>query len=493
VAQNQWQQVERKQLPPLNRSLRNLLAPIPTVDVRQMRKSFSSPSGPFYATASASSGSSHSADKKLRQDATAGGAIVRNIPAFHIDEIIRGDRLNWNWTFEIYEIRGIQQNHEEKDPMRQLPRDLLADQINSKRYRRDTGCLPLSRLYVLKHIRKERMDSQAGFEEAALALENEANMMQGLNHPNIAKLRGFSIGGTEAYYLRGKHDSYFLIVEQMEETLGRRLERWRSKESFLRLRTLFGLLRGRVAAQNFLIKRLQVAFDISDGLQYIHGHGICHRNLTLTSIGFNFHQQVQIMEFGTACQHKRTYRNATESGIILPGRKRDDSGAFRINMNPSHISESGFQKDILDFSRIICEILTMRSCGPSLSEREENAYIRSFLALASVVPRRLLGMLQLGLSDNADSRPTITEFYEYLSDLMYSLLDESSSSSSDPRCSIHRQGRRPTELGLIVEGDELLGLFREEEEKEKTADYGFVSILRTGSWWTSLTGGHQVT
>jgi hypothetical protein len=482
-SQSQHGHVQR-QSPPVNSLSKVSSIPV-TVHVQQKPKSNSSRSGKFHSMASASSGSSHSASRKLRPGATVAkaGAVVRNIPAFHIDEIIRGDRLEWNWTFEIYEIRGIQQKHKENDPMRQLPRDHLANQINSKRYRRDIGRSPLAKRFVLKHIRKERMDSQAGFEEAALALENEATLMKGLNHPNIAKLCGVSIGGTEAYYLRGKHDSYFLIVEQMEETLARRLVRWRSKDSFQRLRTLFGLLRRRRAASKFLIERLGVAFDISDGLQYIHGHGICHCNLSVTSIGFNFHQQVQIMEFGMACQQKTNDKGASEAGVGLLCHNRDESGVFSATMLPSQVSESGFQGDVLDFSRIVCEILTMRSCGPSMSDRQENAYIRSFRALASVIPPRLLGMLQRGVSDYPDSRPTISEFRECLSDILCSWLEDSSGSTTDPFFSIKRQGCRQTVLGLIAEEDE-----------ETSADDGLVSTLQnTDSLQTSVTGGYHVT
>lgn len=177
----------------------------------------SSRSGVGHSVCSASSISFQCFDRKYRPNEQSGGggglnlSEEQNVPAFHIDDILRGNSIDVHTaTFYVYEIRGIKQNHEQEEPSRQFLRDTLANQINSKKYRRNTAGAPLAKRFVLKHLRKERMDSQMGFEEATVSLENEATLMKGVNHPNIAKLRGVSIGGTEAYYLTGHHDSYFL-------------------------------------------------------------------------------------------------------------------------------------------------------------------------------------------------------------------------------------------------------------------------------------------
>jgi serine/threonine protein kinase len=471
---------------------------------KQGRRSVLSRSRPGHSDSS--SVSSQSDDNKHNRPYDGGGLqlpVAQNIPAFHIDEIIRGERLVCNKSCEVYEIRGVRQSHEQDEPTLQLPRDHLANQINSKKYRRDTSGTPLAKRFVLKHIRRERMDSQLKFEEAASELENEATMMKGLNHPNIAKLRGISIGGTEAYYLTGNHDSFFIIVEQMEETLARKIVRWRSKENFHRFRTVFGLFPRRRAEQKFLIERLHVIFDISNGLQYIHGHGICHRNLHISSIGFNAQNNVQIMEFGKACQNSRTVERANERSdpsVAAPSILHyDDSGVFPINTRSSPPKASGFQKDVLDFSRIVCEVLTMRSVNNSMSDRQGKAYIRSFRDLASFIPRRLLGMLQRGLSDFPDSRPTISEFRDCLNDVLLGLVKEhkessgtSGGSSTDPYMSIGRSERRLTELGLLGEGEEVPETTRDATGETKDGEAQVNEAENTESMRTSFTGGCQV-
>jgi hypothetical protein len=345
------------------------------------------------------------------------------------------------------------------------------------------------------------MDSQQAFEVAASALDNEATLMKGLYHPNIARLRGLSIGGTEAYYQTGRHDSYFLIMEQVEETLTQRIARWQNRQTLYKWRTIHGLLRQKQFEKNFLLERLRVAFDIADAIEYIHTHGICHHSLHGRSIAFNTQNQVQISEFGCArkCTTERTTRNVTENNTVDGGNfhesyssvttaaaaaaatlKREESDESHtstrsVSSSPSKIV--GLQQDVLDFTWILCEILTMRSSSEasSINDREGKAYVRAFRSLASVIPRRLLGMIHRGLNGNGknDSNgrlPSIADFRECLSEVMYSMTKDGNDTAfgGGINTSLNknwRKTRRPTELGLITEAEEMRFVYRGEVEE----------------------------
>lgn len=206
---------------------------------------------------------------------------------------------------------------------------------------------------------------------------------------------------------------------------------------------MFGLLARKRTELNLLIERLRVAFDISDGVQYIHGHGKCHHNLHVSSVGFNVKNQVQIMEFGKAVYKNRPTEHGSETSdgsAVTRGSfalLQERSGPFPVNTGSTlQAQESGFQKDVLDCSRIVCEVMTVRLIESSMSDRQGKACIRLFCALASLVPRRLLGMLQRGLSDHPDSRPTITEFRDCLNEVLFNLIKENRGSSGTPMMSL---------------------------------------------------------
>jgi serine/threonine protein kinase len=327
------------------------------------------------------------------------------LPTFDIEELCLGARLDVGTYSDTYAIKSFRQSPVERNPRDQWARDNMMKKHHAKRrqYRNNS-----EGRFVVKHIRPEFMGSSHGaFEVAATNLANDAEMMTALHHRHIARLRGTSLHGTEGYYNTSRHDSYFLVLERLQESLAQRLSRWRSRNDRLRLRHLGGLVKGGRVENDFLAERLSVAYDIADGLEYMHEHGIVHKNIQERSIGFNSKNEVQIHDLGEAVQlppsgklhEQRSKRNGVK-----------DEKHCLSSPELEACGEYSTKTDVFSFTRILCEILTLRRGGGDSQSREGKACIREFRLLARKIPMRLLELLQNGLNSDPETRPSMTKF-----------------------------------------------------------------------------------
>lgn len=317
---------------------------------------------------------------------------------FDITEVMVGHQLVSTIYADVYEVKDFRQRHDVpvEGQRGQFARDMMCKQVKRKRNAEGR--------FAIKHIRPEYMESHQEFEVAATSLANEADMMAALNHKNIARLRGSSIHGTEAYYMTGRHDAYFLIVDRCHDSLDQRLCKWRSRNDRIHLRQLGGLLNGGKRESDFLIERLQVAYDIADGLEYMHAHGIVHKNIHERSIGFSFKDQVQIHDLGEAMQIPRNGK--------AHGSNKSRRRPFRDFVSPELEAGEAFsiKTDVFSFTRLFCEILTLRNGQGGHESREGKACIREFRLLAHKISGKLLELLRRGISFNPEYRPSMANF-----------------------------------------------------------------------------------
>jgi serine/threonine protein kinase len=82
--------------------------------------------------------------------------------------------------------------------------------------------------YAIKFLRRGITHDRKQFNMAVEDFKTEAEIISRLNHPNIIKIRGAAIGGSEAY-LRpgGRHDSHFLLLDRLNGTLDQQIEDWK--------------------------------------------------------------------------------------------------------------------------------------------------------------------------------------------------------------------------------------------------------------------------
>ena len=138
--------------------------------------------------------------------------------------------------------------------------------------------------YAIKFLRKSLLSNTREFQHAAIDMAVEAQYLAALNHPNIIKIRGLTRGGTEAFR-SGKHDDYFLIMDHLQETLERRMQRWQQRhmDDGILMRDDSLNETGTVAskllhpASQYYHRSLKYAQQIADALAYLHDKSIVYR------------------------------------------------------------------------------------------------------------------------------------------------------------------------------------------------------------------------
>lgn len=177
---------------------------------------------------------------------------------------------------------------------------------------------PDKRKYAMKHLKFKLMSQPENFRLAAAELAVEAHMLASFDHPNILKIRGWAANGV-ASFAEGAHDSFFLILDALDETLDQRICRWQAQEETFKqqqasLNTLSNgffdvwkrlsqphetvkSLYTHPAYQQIYLEKLGVCAEIAAALNYLHERGVIFRDLKPNNIGF-LNGRVQLFDFG---------------------------------------------------------------------------------------------------------------------------------------------------------------------------------------------------
>ena len=190
------------------------------------------------------------------------------------------------------------------------------------------------------------------FDLAAIDLAMEADLLSRLNHDNIIRLHGIYDGDLRCTY-NDSEKGCFLLLDLLEDTLPKRLERCRAKEKRKRL--------SRCTVSNAkMIKRIEnVALGIAKGLEYLHKNGVIFRDLKPQNIGFNREDNPVIFDFGFAREIHTLEKNE------VAGSLRYMSPEMAFGQDPL------LSSDVYSFGVLLFEICTLQKPFKQFTSRSD--------------------------------------------------------------------------------------------------------------------------
>lgn len=191
---------------------------------------------------------------------------------------------------------------------------------------------------AIKLLSPKITNSTDNFDLAAIDLAMEADLLSRLNHENIINLHGIYGGELESSYVKSRGN--FLIIDVLEDTLAKRLERSRIKE-----RRKFG----NSVSNSKLIERIEnVALGVAKGMEYLHNNGVIFRDLKPDNVGFDREGRPVIFDFGFARE-----MHLVQKGEIA-GSLRYMSPEMAFGQDPS------LPSDVYSFGVLLFEICTQQ-------------------------------------------------------------------------------------------------------------------------------------
>ncbi|KAL7564719.1 hypothetical protein ACA910_010134 [Epithemia clementina (nom. ined.)] len=257
---------------------------------------------------------------------------------------------------------------------------------------------PTRQRYAMKHLKFKLMSQPENFRLAASELAVEAHMLASFDHPNILKIRGWAANGV-ASFVEGAHDSFFLLLDCLDETLDQRISQWKAEEEFLKRRrsqqqqmaslatsssssssphngNLLDVLRWmhnsspdhinnnnsnnnhdcntpRYSEEEMQLcmEKFQACCEIASALAYLHESGVIFRDLKPNNIGF-LNGHVQLFDFGLS-------RELPDCDLIEPFEMSGKVGTLRyMAVEVACHQHYNVSADVFSWAMVAYEVLT---------------------------------------------------------------------------------------------------------------------------------------
>jgi hypothetical protein len=169
--------------------------------------------------------------------------------------------------------------------------------------------------YAIKHLKPELLQNSKLFEAAAADLIMEAKFLANLDHPNILSLRAMALGDSSTFAATGLYDSYFIVVDEVQDTLIQRIHLWKLQGTTDQYRPAM------------ILHKLRLAQQVASALAYMHERRLVFRDLKPHNIGLKDDlQTVQLFDFGFCRElpEPSAAVNAPKTKTIVGSQSGDD-------------------------------------------------------------------------------------------------------------------------------------------------------------------------
>ena len=305
-----------------------------------------------------------------------------DLPRFEREDLDIGEMIAYGGFSNVHEIKGFK-----------APTDL------------DT-----KKKYILKNLNPKLAFNPKKLLVGAKDLVMEAHFLSSLQHENIIQLQGWSAAGIAGFSETGRADGFFLVFDQLNETLSRRISHWRdrAKES-----KKGSIMKSRTSVRMQLFaERIEVAIRIADAVEYLHSKRIIYRDLKPANIGFDNDGCLKIFDFGLAVElPEGTDPNSTFNLAGNTGTSRYMAVEV-IRKHPYNV-----KADVFSFSILLWELMALVKPYDGLVGQQVKECVSVFgerPAIPRTWPTTLRRILRRGWCENLIDRPFIVEVKDVL-------------------------------------------------------------------------------
>jgi len=249
--------------------------------------------------------------------------------------------------------------------------------------------------YACKHLKQDLMHRPEEFRLAASELACEAHMLASFDHPNILKVRGWSLNGI-ASFEDGCHDSFFLLLDILDETLEGRVDWWRRN----------GILS--MNDSSLYLQKLHIMSEIASAMSYLHERGIVFRDLKPNNIGF-LGNKVQLFDFGLS-------RELPHLDTSIPFEMSGKVGTLRYMANEVAMNQPyNVSADVFSFAMVAYEMLSLQKPYEGWTRAMHTSLVcegglrPDTMNCIDPIPLEMNLLLQLAWHGDATKRPTMEQ------------------------------------------------------------------------------------
>ena len=290
---------------------------------------------------------------------------------------------------------------------------------------------PRRRRYAMKHLKMKLMSQPDNFRLAAAELAVEAHMLASFDHPNILKIQGWAANGV-ASFVEGAHDSFFLLLDCLDETLDQRILKWQHDEDFLTQHRapptcLMDVWRQTLAddvgstcscnstdvitaeKNQIHLEKLKVLAEIAAALSYLHDRGVIFRDLKPNNIGL-LNGRVQIFDFGLS-------RELPGCDLTEPFEMSGKVGTLRyMAVEVASHQRYNVSADVYSWAMVCYETITCKKpfAGWTREMHQDLVCHQGMRPDIQCVPSTLKPLLNACWDQNPHARPTMAQAHQQI-------------------------------------------------------------------------------